>query len=372
MNTPRKNHDFFSCQEAPTPRNEVEVIALKSVLLYCLKCFLASQYEEEEDSFIDFSQNRKASLLPDPAQIKNRDLSWDKIPLHRRYSSTEVLYVSALPQLFEKDFLPRTSSDNCALIVQETTRCFTKHLQVFQRKSLISNSFFTEETLSVFSTLWRSFKIESERPGWISFRLSNQGIYAWINQLQNISHLADSDHTLVIKKLLSKPTENYSILGMANRNQKRYSKARIDELMWQVQYTHARCCSLMRSLNVVSMERGSLTRKTEKTRQEGDLPALKLMFDAEKTTSSYQLMQSLIATVDDMFWLPEQYPHKQYFVLLKRAEQLNFAFEQFHRDHTLMPSASQQHLYLTLLAGTRNLIKLLLCRYLQASAPSQL
>lgn len=384
----------------------MEAIALKRVLLYCLKCFLTSQYKEEEGSFTDFSQNRKADLPRALHTSENSAPSEYRIPLQKRCDAAEVLYVSALPQLFEKGLWPRINPSNRDLSAQEITRRFTKQLQVFQLKPLTNDSICTEETRSVFSNLWQSFKIESDRPGWISFRLSHQGIYTWINQVQDIGQMADLDHTLVIKKPLSKPAENSSALQLVNQRQQGCAKAHIDELIsdelvWQAQYTHARCCSLIRSWRAINPHSdvicGVLQRENRLARQKKDLSALQSILDSQPPTSTHQLIQLLIETADDMFWLPKRYPYKQSphhqpdsnqshsnqappeqvlsrqsSLLLKRAEQLTLAFDQFHRAQALIPNASRQFPYATLLKSTGNLMGLLLRCHLQVPAPSRL
>lgn len=372
MNTSRKNHDIFSCQDAPTPRYEVGVITLKSVLLYFLKRFLVSQYKEEGDSFIDFSQNRKTHSLSEIAAIANSVLSGREVPLQKQQSCTEVLYATALPQLFQKDLRPQKYLEYGNRAIPKEACYFTTRLKVFQLKPPSNDSLSSAETLSVLSNLWKSFKIENERPGWISFRLSNQGIYTWINQLQSISQMAEKDHTLFIKKLPLEPVKNELSLRSVNQKHQMYVKAQANQLIWQAQYTHARCCALLRSGEAMRAHQKCLWVQDENVSQKGYVLMLESIFSQNQSTPTRQLIQALIETADDMFWLPERYPAKQYVLLMKRAEQLSHAFDLFHRSNALIPGALQPFPYLTLVDSTRNLLKLLLQGYLEVSAPSAL
>jgi len=354
----------------------MEVIALKSVLLYYLKHFIASQYEEEADSFIDFLQSRKASSSLDLSVRQNKRLDWYEIPLRKQKNNAGILYTTALPQLIRQDRRLQTDAGNCDLVFQEAMLDFTKKIQVFQLKPPIKDLLCTAKIRSTLSTLWKSFKIESERPGWISFRLSNQGIYTWINQLQSVSHLADSNHTLVIENLMLKNISNDLALRPINKKPQEHARSLSNYLIWQAQYTHARCCSLMRYCQVISTQQALLQKQQKhqstKTNQTDPLALLESIFCEEQPQPTRQLIQALVETTDDLFWLPERYPNKQTLLLLKRAEQLHIAFDRFHRANPLVPNASQLFPYLTLVSSTRNLLKLLLECYLQVPAPEQL
>ena len=372
MNTPRKNHYIFPCQDAPTPRNEVEVISLKCVLHYCLKHFLASEYEAEDDSFIDFSQNRKAHSSSEMSAIKNRDLQWHEIPLQKQQTNTEVLYATALPQLFAQNLQYQSNPTDRNLAVRKTTHSFIKKLQAFQLKPCFKDSLCKEETLRSLSVLWKSFKIESERPGWVVFRLSSRGIYAWIKQLQSVGQMAEENHTLVIKKLSPKFIKNSQALRPVNAKQQAYAKAPVDHLIWQAQYTHARCYSLMCYWDANSTQKNRPDSQPTKASVESTFTAFEALFHEKQSTPSHQLFQALISTVDDMFWLSERHPDKQYGLLLKRGELLHHAFDQFYRAHPPIANAAHPLLYKTLVSSTQNLLKLLLNTYLQVPAPRHL
>ncbi|MEM9944532.1 MAG: hypothetical protein AAF810_00500 [Cyanobacteria bacterium P01_D01_bin.36] len=379
MNSSRKNHEFFPCQEAQTPRNEVEVFVLKSVLLYCLKLFLAANYKEKYGSFIDFSHNSKSSISVKTAPHNKDDIHWQKIPLKKQQSTADILYITALPQRFRHELQSQDNGAERDSRLQEITIRLVEQLKISQLEQLPNTSSFTGETQSTLSNLWKSFQIESKQPGWILFRLSDEGIYTWISQLQTISQMAELDHTLCIRKRLFNPVANTSSLKPVNPNWYREPKTQIDRLIWQSQYTHARCHSLIQYWYTISAQNTySMAEESRHTQTylPTDLASISL---EDQTAQTRQLIQALIEMADDLFWLPERYPDKHYFLLLKRAEGLCRAFEQFHRAHALIrnfsPTACMEptpHLYPILISGTCNILKALLSSYLGLAAPVQL
>ncbi|MEM6868273.1 MAG: hypothetical protein AAF528_07820 [Cyanobacteria bacterium P01_C01_bin.121] len=360
------------------------MITLKSTLLYYLKCFLASEYEDNSDSFIEFSHNRKSYSPTRPAIKKTRSIDWRKIPIQKRPSDTEVLYVSALPQVFSGDLSRQSNSDHCQVDSQETACSFTKKLQAFQLEVLTNNSTFSTkikaETRRILSTLWQSFQVESNRPGWISFRLSHHGICTWINQFQSVSQMADTNHTLVINKQLFKSFKNSSTLQPVKQKRSGYVKVQENHHIWQAQYAHARCYSLIRDWHVINKSSTSHHPLLQDTpadqgkgfNQEEALATLQSIFSSEQATATHQLIQALIETADNMFWLPERYPQKGYFLLLEQTERLCFAFDQFHRANPLVPNTFKPFPYLTLINCTRHLLALLLHDYFHVLAPEHL
>ncbi|MEO0646069.1 MAG: hypothetical protein AAFZ17_07940 [Cyanobacteria bacterium J06650_10] len=49
--------------------------------------------------------------------------------------------------------------------------------------------------------IWNELTVEAERPGWLTFKLSNQGIWYWLEQFQRNAHSTKPKHTLFINQL---------------------------------------------------------------------------------------------------------------------------------------------------------------------------
>ncbi|HEY9612937.1 DALR anticodon-binding domain-containing protein [Allocoleopsis sp.] len=99
------------------------------------------------------------------------------------------------------------------------------------------------------------FSVEVVSPGWIQFRLTDRGLATWLQQLIQISPLLSD-------------WEDYSSIGLQRKGEpgdrdskikKRYSqeleithpgrlseRSKTAQTLFQVQYAHARCCSLLR------------------------------------------------------------------------------------------------------------------------------
>ncbi|MEL7052862.1 MAG: hypothetical protein AAGM45_13910, partial [Cyanobacteria bacterium J06588_5] len=182
MNDPRKNHDHLVCQEAQTPQYPVKIIGIKSILLYWLNCFLSSEYKEKRKSFTDFSHNSKEfsdSCTQADEHVKtSTNVDWSKIPLQKRPTENSVLYTSALPQIFSIDNVSLTATSQKVKPQQ-----IVNQLNQFQRQSSEQYLSAEESILHFLSTLWQAFEISGDRAGWISFRLSENGITKWLEHI---------------------------------------------------------------------------------------------------------------------------------------------------------------------------------------------
>ncbi len=195
----------------------------------------------------------------------------------------------------------------------------------------------------------------------------------WINQLKYPGHLTETSRALVINKLPLKSASNPSSLPTAKplveQAQQKYTRTQRDQLVWQAQYTHARCCSLLRHLHTFRPTNSPLQNDHLCNTEQPFSTELKPISLKEQPAYTRQLIQALVETADDLFWVPERYPKKQYLLLIKRSDQLCYAFDQFHRHST---STGKGIMRLTLVSSTCALLKLLLQEHLEVSAPEWL
>ncbi|MGC1309922.1 MAG: hypothetical protein WA885_22065 [Phormidesmis sp.] len=250
--------------------------------------------------------------------------------------------------------------------------------------------------LALVTQLWREFKIETQRPGWVTFCLSEIGIAQWLSQIYEefrgdrkqsspASNLgAAESFTPAFSSPLSSLTNppKYKQSNSVDRDHQEH------ERIWQLQYSHACCCRLLAhwktccqppSFAVNSVE---LTQPTEfwltNTGQ------LRLQHQAAR-----QLIHVLIETADDMFWIPYRWPSQQYFLLLKRSTQLCQSFDLFCSTclsgFSQMPGPASRkesqgaspkyqlfQARFGLVLVTKNMLKALLVAHFDAVAPESL
>ncbi|NJM98603.1 MAG: hypothetical protein HC800_16890 [Phormidesmis sp. RL_2_1] len=166
----------------------------KGILLYCLKQALCRNDEVKANSFTDFSHIALPSDRPTLAGLPiegldsndhqdidwdNQDIRWQNIPLNIKQNAASVLYISALPQwLSSQHYL--ASSLSLAEVSHEICNQL-KQIKFYPLSCEPDHNYFD---LYFISQLWAEFKIETQRPGWINFHLSNTGIACWLQQAQ--------------------------------------------------------------------------------------------------------------------------------------------------------------------------------------------
>ncbi|MEO0885716.1 MAG: hypothetical protein AAFY54_07225 [Cyanobacteria bacterium J06648_10] len=388
MNDPRKNHDHLVCQEAQTPQYPVEIIGIKSILLYWLNCFLSSEYKEKRKSFTDFSHNSKEfsdSCTQADEHVKtSTNVDWSKIPLQKRPTENSVLYTSALPQIFSIDNVSLTATSQKVKPQQ-----IVNQLNQFQRQSSEQYLSAEESILHFLSTLWQAFEISGDRAGWISFRLSENGITKWLEHIIQNDPVCETHHTLVIHQLSANYPISPSASGSQKKPPKKPQKSRNirspfietgahHQQLWQAQHTYARCCSFIHR----GTHGGARTAHYASESIHADETPAGLN-QRQRSPSSQQLVQQLVEISDDMFWIPYRYPSKQYLLLLKSMTKLCQAFERFQREdlpgfshdgysEQLHSHAPPVITHLGLVVATRNILKPLLQSVFQTVAPEVL
>ena len=396
-------------------------LSFKFVLLSCLEQALFSTREATSVSFIDTLHSPKTQLYSVCKDSLTKNINWRKIPLHKKRNETSVLYTSALPQCLIKD---RTISKREASL-SEVSRVLREQLsQVnFNPSSCASNLLSRESLLR--PKLWNEFEIQTQRSGWLAFQLSDTGKALWLQYTQrapqqplagdslcqnrmtsrhsNHGHLkqlekADLDH-------IKNDRDRVEICPPPHRRKQNLSsqsslpvlkdgalenRALQERMLWQLQYAHARCCSLLQLWRecVVPQTAPSapVTEAASGLDRELDGSASPWLTTNRQlrlqTPGATSLLHASISTTDDLFWIPYRWPNQQYFLLLKRGVELYQAFEQFYRadlsgfsrqltvsqDAEALLSASNFGLVTT----TKNILKVLLEDYLNALAPTEL
>jgi len=322
--------------------------------VYGLEQALFSICEEGGLDFTDFSQNGRAQpdnlsqlttdyLLPKQRRgLYGRGFSSGagerhspQIPLQKkslkRSEHNIVTYISAVPQmLFANDAFFQS------LTLPEISQLIASKLQKVMFEATGCELDHNRHDISSISQIWQELKIETHRPGWIGFHLSQAGIGHWLTHCIN-----QYDIGIVLHK-------KQFLMHSACQNHSQVSEA----LMWQLQYAHARCCCLLHlwhqtcatstaSLTAVQFDSGTESELTKGELTKGELTKSELtegkltegkLIDwpwLETSHEQTQLVHSLVEVSDHMFWIPYQWRSKQYFLLLERATVLCQALERF-------------------------------------------
>ena len=195
-------------------------------------------------------QNLKAAIALSSRSIATSDLhnlaevTSETIPLHRLSDDTGVLYRSAiafkLAPLWQQPALDIASQ----LIASLPTI-----------------------TQDIAGSMYLDFNVEVLFPGWISFRLSDQGLAAWLQQLIQIppsrgeegqgrgregeENTGTWEHEYT-ENLVEELSESPLLPVAASSSPPRLSPKDAHNL-FPVQYAHARCCSLLRLAHTQSL-----------------------------------------------------------------------------------------------------------------------
>lgn len=357
--------------------------------MYGLQQALFSSCEVDTASFINFSRgyhtqphssHHRQPLIPLP-----KISIWRKIPLQKKQTAGDVLYVSAIPQLLLSNDNLISLSGYSAVPGENLGEKSEKDLENISQQAIdrLEKAGFNQTSRerdhkdddslqqslchgNLLLQLWAEFQIETQRSGWIAFRLSNRGVGLWLAQMQS-PFLSQNAIKYDLPHESKQPAEP----------KKPLQPLQTEKILWQMQYTYARCCRLLCLWQ--EMQPG-----TTSPNLEFDSTALPWLSSSPSAGTS--LIHSLIEITDDLFWIPYQSPSQQYLLFLKRAAQLCQAFELFYSrclsgfgqlsqafpqsSMTATESEFQANFYLV--AVTKNALKVLLSQYLNADAPAYL
>ncbi len=352
------------------------ILSLRYTLLYCLNRALSDKGELEASSFINFLHVNKieanAASSASRASAARQRLYWQQIPLQKKQRTASVFYTSALPQILVRN--PEFSQHSTLSEVSQQT---VSRLNQSRFNHLKGDADHRDHDLALLLQLWSEFEIETQRPGWVAFRLSEIGLSLWLQQFQlnwqdsqlslgsispksadqpskssNSLDNVDLDHnkmsgrqrnTLPEQSASKKSSKHVqppgnSLSGLSAGKAlfpnsigaalyKASSEARA--MLWAAQYTHARCCTLLHLWQELQPGRiPSLTAPLAGSSDSLWLTAENLL--RVHTPQARQLIQTLIEITDDLFEISYQWTDRQYFLLLKLAAQLCQSFEQFY------------------------------------------
>lgn len=227
-------------------------------------------------------------------------------------------------------------------------------------------------SLDITHPIYLDFRVEVEFPGWINIRLNEQGVATWLQQLLQVSSLRYREDREEIK--------------IERNNQKELSvklhkEAESSTNLFPLQYTHARCCSLLRlghqqgliqlqeidftSLNWQRVEPNPIPWLQEDSDAHTGEMQLRLVHPAER-----ELLAQLLDVQDELSTLE---PLK----LLKRGSSLSQACEIFYRECRIWGEVKRDNPKLAqarlgLVGGTQVVLRSLLQDRLQVLAPVEL
>jgi len=351
----------------------VTFLSLKETLFYGLTHLLFSKHEGEPSHFTDFLHSNASTTT---GQLE--------IPLSKKVSASEILYVSAIPQqLFNRGRIAGENA-NPKVALSDVSKQIVSQLR--NNKSKIINNAkkhrccerdHKDINIFIISQLWDAFEIETNRSGWISFCLSEAGVDAWLKHIN--CRLSNLINELPCQR---KTSSFHPQLG--------------DSRAWQMQYTHARCCCLLRLWNaqVDSLYQvgndtplfleGAFRDRLGRGHVGGERD--RTLASSASRSASRPVIHALIHLIDlaesDLFWIPYHWPSKQYFLLLEATAQLCQSFEQFlsmdlsgfgNVDNTgsaLLKLEYQSRFSLTLIV--QKTLKVLMERHLAIRAPAEL
>ncbi len=330
------------------------ILSLKSILLSQLHRVLRSERSTCTAGFAELLYGSR-DLTCTPSQSNStqhfdEDINWQEIPLTKTQDISSILYTSALPQKLAEQYDLKRRLTLVEISQQAVQRLDQARQEQFNNLCLLEHKYCDSRLAR---QLWFEFEIGIQRSGWMTFCFSNQGVALWLQHTQQDLHGFHKD---------SNPGDRQTFL--------------LNEIdtssLWQMQYTHARCCTLL-----------ALWQTSQPDQSAAHLPWPTDTYPLSISTPQAQrLIRALIETADDMFWIPYRWPNRQYILLLKRAAQLCQSFDQFYRgclygfsqlSPTSAPSEkSQFKANFELVAATRSLLKVILHKHFHAKSPTSL
>ncbi len=407
----RKTQDEIVYRKATISDCGVCIVSPRSSLLHCLTRFFSNNHKEKSGNFINFSCIENDAIDPNHAVGRKPPIKWPiqwkEIPLQQKKTSSSILYVSALPQVVVRAQYPSLGLD-LPDTIQLATQQLVEQLNNFQLTTISSDSnsnlTHVSSALSFAFDLWREFEIKADRSGWITFELSHQGIFHWLNHLLMVGQMPRQEIEQIPKRNFASATAIELPEQLLSRMESRddsnssagYSKAQsnlealdktvVEERLWLLQHTFSRCSSYLKHAQSNSLLFDSLlfdALAEGNYRNDGSsAPIVTADTLAIDTRPARDLLQELVLTADAMFWIPYRYPAKQYRLILKQASLLCQAFQCFYGDclpqndrllsagKPYQSAAQQSRLVLTL--AVHKTLKTLLESYFQETAPKSL
>lgn len=277
------------------------------------------------------------------ASVAENAVKIDEIPLNRAKNSTRVLYVSAIALKLANNWQQPPQAIAAQLV---------ENLQ---------------------APVNADFAIEVAPSGMIEFELTDRALAVWLQRIPNLS---------VGRRQCLVPTEIYRS-GTHSIDVESALSNSAEGVLFPIQYSHARCCSLLRMANrdrlisIVESDRAT-TPQIWSLIAPNPIPWLdengrsRLVHPAE-----YNLISQLLAVLDSLAPLIEQYNDEKPVNYLKLASNLSATFQTFYSQCRMWgevkietPKLAQTRLGLVL--ATQSLLRFMLEDLLNAVAPLEL
>ena len=294
-------------------------------------------------------------------QVQPQIILTREIPVKLDTNRTQISYVSAIALLLEKAW-----GKPAPEIAQKLTESLAQTIE--------SNDF--EAQFSPLQSVWKNFSFDANSAGWITLKLSDQGIAKWLETLiyffQNLTNSSDQ---------MNNWDEN-SQIHLRDSTALRPSFSRIthcrdisrnstDVLL--AQHAHARCCSLLR----LGMQEG-LIQLAVFSRGQSIVEPLPWLEETASLRcdhlSEHQLIRQICQNLDEVSLVSNFSESKR---TLKQVVKLSQAFCRFYADCLIFneikvnnPALAQVRLGLVDLV--RSLLHLLLEDGLGIPAPPEL
>jgi DALR anticodon binding domain len=274
---------------------------------------------------------------------------------------TQIAYVSAIAPLLEKSWR------------QPAPEIAQKLIERLIQTTQLNNS---ETQFSSLQSVWKNFLFEANSVGWITLKISDQGLAKWleilISFLQNLKNLSDQMNSWHENPQIYLRDSTASRPSLGRITHGRDLPCNSTELLL-TQHSHARCCSLLQ----LGMQEG-LIQLTAFPRGLGIGEPLPWLTENASLRSQHpserHLIRQICQTLDEIFLVNHFSEPKK---ALKQAVKLSQAFSRFDADCLIFnevkvdnPALAQVRLGLVDLV--RSLLHLLLEDGLGIAAPPQL
>ena len=331
-------------------------VQFRPILSFALRQLLASRLQN--NCYVKRYLTRQTSLddLPTP-QIQEKKLlqyqpvSNNLIPIKRLSQSQQITYVSAIA------FKVQTQQ-------YQSTLEFAEQIAIDLMRTNDVDNALAQQPLD---RIWQNFTIQVTPPGWIYFRLNEQGLSEWLQlQVNQTPEIAETYPDFATDFTSNVQTKSELIRDSTN--------------IFLILHTYARCCAVLRlgsQLRLVKLNQTHAPQRGEvwKITQPDPLPWLILDRTLRLThPAEWHLLDRLCTVIDDLSSTHLPLSQEQ---CLKWAVSLSQNFQRFHASCRICGEVSSTdrdlaQVRLGLTMATQALLKSLIELCLTAVAPSEL
>ena len=308
---------------------------------------MVSEYEGAKKSFtLDSPASLSAAKRDIESATKSSasavSVSERKIPLSYKVIDNSLIYISALPQMLRGsyDFYSAKS-------LRLQTQRLAEELNQFQLQTIRPTQTQGEMPFNSLAMLWNEVTVTAERPGWLTFKLSSLGFWYWLEQFKISALSTKPNHTLFIGQRLSIagnqayanqietasslkcPKSHIQSSTQSWKQPSSIETESVTQLLWQVQYSFACCCSLIDQTGIRPIANRPTAELLKENLDELSLLAPTLIPFARIPSTLRTLSIETVITIDVM------YDETCFFTasrrLMKQAARLCQSFDSFYR-----------------------------------------